>query len=113
MIQYPLSFFASASSASGIQTLWDIESGGHALRCSIPPEFEGPGGAMSPEDLFAQALTNCFLATFKVYVEKSKLGFSEINAQTELIVDLDEKKRPVMNEAKIKIVIQCADRPHH
>jgi organic hydroperoxide reductase OsmC/OhrA len=111
MIQYPLSFFATANSVSGIQTLWDVQSSGHSLRCSIPTEFEGPGGALSPEDLFAQALTNCFLATFKVYVEKSKLGFTEMSAQTELIVDLDEKKRPIMNEAKIKVVIRGATAP--
>jgi organic hydroperoxide reductase OsmC/OhrA len=111
MIQYPLSFFSSASSAYGIQTVWDVESSGHSLRCSIPPEFDGPGGGLSPEDLFAQALTNCFLATFKVYAEKSKLSFSDISSQTELVVDLDEAKRPVMSEAKIKILIRGASAP--
>lgn len=111
MIRYPLSFYASASSAAGIDTLWDVESSGQTLRCAIPTEFEGPGGALSPEDLFAQALTNCFLATFKVYVEKSKLGFSEIEAHMELIVDLDEQKRPVMNEAKMKVAVSGATEP--
>jgi len=111
MIQYPISFFASANSPSGIQTQWAVESSGLTLLCSIPTEFEGPGGALSPEDLFAQALTNCFLATFKVYAEKSKLGFSGINAKTELIVDLDEKKRPVMSEAKITAIIKGASSP--
>jgi organic hydroperoxide reductase OsmC/OhrA len=105
MIQYPLSFFAKASMAPGIQTLWKGESGGHSLSCAIPVEFDGPGGGLSPEDLFAQALTHCFLATFKVYVEKSKLGFSRVDAYTELIVDLSESNRPVMSDARLKVSI--------
>lgn len=111
MISYPLSFFAKANSVSGIQSLWSIESSGKTLQCSIPTEFEGPGGGFSPEDLFAQALTNCFLATFKVYVEKSKLDFSKITAQTELIVDLDDNKKPVMKKALLKVAIDGASAP--
>lgn len=108
MIQYPLSFFAKANSVAGIQTPWNVESSGTAMSCSIPTEFEGPGGALSPEDLFAQALTNCFLATFKVFVEKSKLTFSDIDVQTELVVDIDDSKKPVMSEAKMKVIISGA-----
>ena len=77
MIQYPLSFFSSASSKCGINTLWSVESSGHKLPCAIPPEFKGPGGA----------------------------------TKTELIVDLDENKRPVMNEATMSVVIEGASFP--
>ena len=75
-----------------------MESQNLEVRCAIPPEFEGPGGALSPEDLFAQALTNCFLATFKVYAEKSNIQFSHVAATSELIVDLDENKKPIMKK---------------
>ncbi len=64
----------------------------------MPQEFEGPGGALSPEDLFAQALTNCFIATFKVYAEKSKVDFSHVEVKAELIADLNENKKPVMKK---------------
>lgn len=111
MIQYPLSFFAQAQSDFGIQTAWNAVSGGKEFACAIPKEFEGPGEGISPEDLFAQAITNCFLATFKVYAEKSKLSFRVIQAETELIVDYDERKRPVMKEAKLAVTILGAQEP--
>lgn len=98
MIKYPVTFVAKAKSHSGIQSLWLIESQKQQMICGIPPEFEGPGGALSPEDLFAQALTNCFLATFKVYAEKSRVNYAQIAAAAELIVDLDEKNKPVMKK---------------
>ena len=110
MIQYPVAFHATAYSRAGIATPWDIESQGLGTQCAIPPEFEGPGGAFSPEDLFAQAITNCFVATFKVYVEKSKLVFETMTVHTELIVDLNEQKKPVMKKCLLKVVISgCAN----
>jgi len=111
MIQYPLSFYAQADSEFGIQTPWNAVSSGKEFACAIPKEFEGPGEGISPEDLFAQALTNCFLATFKVYAEKSKLSFCVIQAKTELIVDLNERKQPVMKEAKLMVTVLGAEQP--
>ena len=108
MIQYPIAFFARARSDSGIDASWTSESSERALTCSIPPEFEGPGGGVSPEDLFAQALTNCFVATFKVYAEKSKVTFSSLDVSTELTVDLDDARRPVMKRAAVRAAIAGA-----
>jgi organic hydroperoxide reductase OsmC/OhrA len=82
-----------------------MESQNLEVPCAIPPEFEGPGGALSPEDLFAQALTNCFLATFKVYAEKSSIQFSQVSATSELIVDLDENKKPIMKKFILNVEI--------
>ena len=111
MITYPISFTAKAESSSGIQTPWKIESQNLEIGCAIPTEFEGPGNALSPEDLFAQALTNCFLATFKVFAEKSKLNFNHITAESELVVDYDANKRPVMKKFVLKSAIVGADNP--
>ena len=65
----------------------------------------GPGGALSPEDLFNQALANCFVATFKVYAENSKLTFSNLNVKSKLVVDLDERRKPVMKEFFLDVEI--------
>jgi organic hydroperoxide reductase OsmC/OhrA len=67
-----------------------------ALVCAIPPEFEGPGKGYSPEDFFLLAVTNCFVATFKVFAEKSKLQFEDLNIQSELTVDRNEHGVPWM-----------------
>lgn len=110
MIKYPILFHAKARSISGIQAPWEFESIGLHSACAIPSEFEGPGQALSPEDLFAQALTNCFIATFKVYAEKSRLDFELVSAQSELTVDLDENKRPVMKKCVLRVAISSNDK---
>ena len=109
MIKYPISFFAEAEAKSGIQSLWNVESQNISSHCAIPPEFEGPGGAISPEDLFAQALTNCFVATFKVYAEKSKVNFSNVKVNTELVADIGEDKKPVMKKCVLHVAISGCD----
>lgn len=111
MISYPIVFTAKAQSNSGIHTPWQIESQGLEIGCSIPVEFEGPGKALSPEDLFAQALTNCFLATFKVFAEKSKLDFDQVVATSELTVDFDGDKKPVMKKFLLKATVSGASNP--
>lgn len=108
MISYPISFFATAEATDGIQSTWKIESPNFSSACAVPPEFEGPGGALSPEDLFAQALTNCFVATFKVYAEKSKVIFSNLSVRAELIADLGETKKPLMKKCILHVQIQGA-----
>lgn len=54
---------------------------------AIPPEFMGPGGGYSPEDLFAMSILNCIIATFKVYADKGGAPFSEVKGKAELTVD--------------------------
>lgn len=108
MIHYPLNFEVEARSPSGIATLWSTRAAAHLaheIPAAIPPEFEGPGQGLSPEDFFALALTNCFIATFKVFAEKSKLAFAEISAKTRLTVDRDEKGHPWMARAFLNITL--------
>ena len=111
MIQYPIEFSSSTESMGGMTSLWKTASPDGASQCSIPKEFMGPGGALSPEDLFNHALTNCFVATFKVYAENSKLQFEKVTVESKLIVDLDERKKPVMKEFFLKAVISHPSNP--
>lgn len=101
MISYPIEFQTQAAALSGINSSWSIQSQNFDLSCAVPVEFEGPGHALSPEDLFAQALTNCFVATFKVYAEKSRLEYDQLTCQGLLVVDLDENKKPCMKTFKL------------
>jgi uncharacterized OsmC-like protein len=47
----------------------------------------GPGGGYSPEDLFALAVLNCLIATYKAYCDKSKISFREVRGKALLTVD--------------------------
>ncbi len=98
MITYPIEFKSETTAKTGMSSTWTTRSQYQETLISVPPEFNGPGGGLSPEDLFNQALTNCFVATFKVYVENSKLTFEDLIVSSKLIVDLDENRRPIMKE---------------
>ncbi|MEI7974179.1 MAG: OsmC family protein [Bdellovibrio sp.] len=104
MIQYPLSFQVEAQTEAGIQQTWQTQTlgTGDSLRAAIPPEFQGPGGGYSPEDFYALALANCFVATFKVFAEKSKLAFSSLKISLKLEVDRNEKGAPWMSRAHLQ-----------
>ena len=111
MTKYPMPFTVQARSESGIQTAWatsaSVELGD--IKMAIPPEFEGPGTGFSPEDLFAMALQNCYVATFKVFAEKSRLQFKDIQVKTVLEVDRDDKGRPWMARAHFTITLSGAN----
>jgi len=75
-------FTVTAKATSGVSQSWvsEVESGSEA-KVSIPGAFEGPGEGYSPEDFFAMALLNCWLATFKVVAQKSKFEFRSLEGK--------------------------------
>lgn len=105
MIKYPTNFQSSAKTVSGIQTKWASLASENQIECSIPQEFEGPGGAFSPEDLYLLAIQNCFIGTFKVFAEHSKVQYTGVEITSRLIVDKDEKSRPWMDSVHMEINI--------
>jgi organic hydroperoxide reductase OsmC/OhrA len=105
VINYPISFFGSSIANAGIQSNWHVTASVFETKCSVPKEFEGSGDSFSPEDFFLLSLQNCFVATFKVYSHYSKLMFEEIKINSELIVDKDEKQKPVMRKIIFKIEV--------
>jgi uncharacterized OsmC-like protein len=88
MVKFPINFDVTASASSGTQTTWKSQSP-HLppISVAIPPEFMGPGGGYSPEDLFALSVVNCMIALFKVYVEKGGLRFQQVEAKARLTAD--------------------------
>lgn len=85
MIDFSKPFRVEATATSGRDTNWTAHS--HDLPpipSAIPPEFMGPGKGYSPEDLFGIAVTNCLIATYKVYCEKGKVTFANIHVKTDV-----------------------------
>ena len=111
MIQYPIEFHSQTTSEAGIQTPWKSQSENGSSSVSVPPEFNGPGKCLSPEDLYNQALTSCFVGTFKVITENSKLTFANMAVNSRLVMDLDEKKQPIMKEFHLDVRITGASQP--
>jgi organic hydroperoxide reductase OsmC/OhrA len=112
MIHYPLQFSVKVNSSQGIQSVWNAQVPGQdQLKVAIPPEFEGPGGGFSPEDFFILATANCFVATFKVMAEKSKIVFDAIELNGVSTVDRDESGRPWIKALAFDVIVKgAADR---
>jgi organic hydroperoxide reductase OsmC/OhrA len=106
MIQYPLHFQIESVAKEGIQSSWSSSASGQSVVCAIPPEFDGPGGGFSPEDFFGLAAVNCFVATFKVIAEKSRISFESIRVSADLKVDRNEKGQPWMAELALKVEVK-------
>jgi organic hydroperoxide reductase OsmC/OhrA len=107
-MQFPMLFKSETEATADAGQTWQTTSGPHSSCVAIPPEFSGPGGGLSPEDLFNHALTNCFVATFKVYAKNSRLTFDSVHAHGDLVVDLDENRKPVMKSFKLRAQISGA-----
>jgi organic hydroperoxide reductase OsmC/OhrA len=104
MIRYPLEFNYTASASK--DPAWTTQAPeGRAASCAVPPEFEGPGGGFSPEDFFGLALLNCFMGTFKVIAEKSRVEFESLTASGTLTVDRDSEGKPWMSAFEIRACI--------
>jgi organic hydroperoxide reductase OsmC/OhrA len=110
MYKFPMYFLVHAQSTADMNATWTTgaEAFPQDLVCAIPPEFDGPGGGFSPEDVYALALTNCFIATFKVFAKHSRLDFESLHVTGNLKVDRNEKGQPWMEQIELNVTIKGA-----
>lgn len=88
MLKFPMQFKVSSSAKAGIWSQWTSQADAlPPIPSAIPPEFSGPGGGYSPEDLFGIALMNCLIAIYKVYCEKSKISFKDIHCEATVVIN--------------------------
>ena len=106
MINYPVHFQAVSHCEPGINSSWRVQSSGYDTQCSVPKEFEGCGECFSPEDFFLMSVQNCFVATFKVFAQYSRLNFESLNVSAKLKVDKDSEGKPWMEEVHLEINLQ-------
>ncbi len=95
----PITFFSHSTANSNIKQAWTSIASERNVLTDIPKEFEGEGLGFSPEDYFALALQNCFIATFKVIAHKSKLDFENISVKFSLMLGPGETQSTMMKEA--------------
>jgi peroxiredoxin-like protein len=53
------------------------------IRFCAPPEFGGPEGYWTPEDLLLAALGSCFAITFRGIAVRSKFEYSDLQVEVE------------------------------
>lgn len=58
-----------------------IIEGKQKVEISTPPEFDGPEGIISPEDLFVAAATSCLMTTFLAFTKKMHFDFKSFSCE--------------------------------
>ena len=51
---------------------------GTDITIAVPPEFQGPGGGASPEELLTTAIASCYTITFGIIATNRKIPVSSI-----------------------------------
>jgi organic hydroperoxide reductase OsmC/OhrA len=86
MHPYPHHYQAAASgNADGAVQL--TSPGLPTLASAPPPEFDGPGGAWSPETLLVAALADCFILTFRAIAKASKYEWLGLECSVEGVLE--------------------------
>ena len=61
------------------------------LQIASPPEFEGPEGIISPEDLFVASAASCLMTTFVTFSKKLRFEFKSFSCKGQGILERLEK----------------------
>jgi len=88
MVEYSEDYHVTAS-ASDTSDSWTTDSR-EEFEVGIPPEFGGDFDGPAPENYYAVALTNCYVATFKVIANNSDIDFEELTAEGTLRLRPDD-----------------------
>jgi uncharacterized OsmC-like protein len=62
-----------------------------SLATITPPEFDGPGGAWSPETLLVAAVADCFLLTFRGIAKASRMPWTRVSVECKGTLERPER----------------------
>jgi organic hydroperoxide reductase OsmC/OhrA len=86
MHPYPHSYIVSASGqAAGPVAV--TSAGVPDLETAPPPQFDGPGGAWSPETLLCAAVADCFILSFRAYARAARFEWLQLECRVEGTLD--------------------------
>lgn len=86
MQPYPHVYHAAA--AAGPAGPVAVSSAGlSSLETAPPPEFDGPGGAWSPETLLVAAVADCYALSFRAVARAARLDWTRLECRVEAVLD--------------------------
>jgi peroxiredoxin-like protein len=68
-----------------------LVEGKPVIEVSTPPEFDGPEGIISPEDLFVAAAASCFMTTFVTFSKKMRFEYKSFSCTAKGTLERVEK----------------------
>ncbi|HOW36463.1 MAG TPA: OsmC family protein [Candidatus Omnitrophota bacterium] len=80
-------------------------AGKPSLEVTPPPEFKGPDGFWTPEDLLVAAANSCFLMTFLAYAERDQIALAGYEGEAEGVLELVDRKMIV---TQIKLIVRIS-----
>lgn len=92
MQAFPHTYLASASCDWQTYPV-TVMPGAEPIQCAPPPEFDGPGGLWTPEQLLLSAVSSCFVLSFKAIARASE--FEWIGIECDVTGSLDRVDRRV------------------
>ena len=79
------------------------------IKVSMPPEFKGPEGYWSPEELFLASINSCILTTFLYFAKKLSVSFLTYESSIEGTVDLKGGKL-LFTTITVRPIIRVSDK---
>ncbi len=90
MVMFPVKFDVSAEATCGISNPWKTSAKNlDPIKVAISPQFNGPGKAYSPEELYGLSILNCLIGIYKHLCENNKIEFKKI--ESKLTVTINKK----------------------
>ena len=86
MHPYPHTYRVGAS-ATGTGPVAIAADGLATIPSQPPPEFDGPGGAWSPETLLTAAVADCFVLSFRAVSRASRFEWLALDCQVEGVLE--------------------------
>ncbi|MBW1711947.1 MAG: OsmC family protein [Deltaproteobacteria bacterium] len=83
--------------------------GKRALEIATPPEFGGPPGVISPEDLFVASAATCFLTTFLAMADKVRASFVSFSCKADATLENIEGKGLIFTAIVLHPKVGIAD----
>jgi len=75
------------------------------LRAGPPPQFDGPGGIWSPEDLLLASVQSCLMTTFFALANRKELQIAEYTSEIQGTLD-KTRDGIVFTELKMEVTFQ-------
>ena len=69
-----------------------------------PPQFGGPEGVWSPETLFAGAVADCYILSFRAVTQVKKFDWVSIRCETDAILDKPERL-PLFTRLDLRVTL--------
>src|SRR5215469_8198471 len=90
MQPYPHTY-AAAAAADNVGSVTVASAESPTIETNAPQQFDGPGGAWSPETLLCASIADCFILTFRAVARAARLEWLHLECRVEGVLERRER----------------------